>query len=364
MEVAQLLSWGKAGAIFVVVLGILVFFHELGHFLIARLSGVTVVTFSLGFGTKLITRKWGETEYCISLIPLGGYVRLLGDDPAEPVAPELEPRAFLTQAIYKKCAIVMAGPFFNFLLALIIFIGIFLTGVPILKPEIGSVQKGAAASRAGMKPGDLIQEIEGHPIHEWEEIRNTLQELGGKPLSVTVQRADRTLTLSVTPTRQFTEDLLGDTQSLWLMGIMPKGTYTVRQYGLWAATGMGFARTWDIAVLNLSSLVKIFTGKIGSENIGGPILIAQMAQQQAAEGIANILLFIAVISVSLGVMNLLPVPVLDGGHLLFFLIEGVLGRPLDLKIKERMQQVGVFLLASLMVFAFYNDIMRIFLPNE
>ncbi|MDC4226456.1 MAG: RIP metalloprotease RseP [Candidatus Manganitrophus sp.] len=169
---------------FLIVLGVLVFVHEFGHYIVARFCGVQVQTFSLGFGPRLFSRKWGPTEYCVSIIPLGGYVRLLGDDPKEEISPEERDRSFLTQSVKKKIAIVVAGPVFNLLLALFIFVGVFMTGVPSLTSEVGEVQPSSAAGAAGMQPGDRIVEIEGKPIKQWEEIRETLQINGGKELPV------------------------------------------------------------------------------------------------------------------------------------------------------------------------------------
>ena len=345
---------------FLIVLGVLVLFHEFGHFIVARFCGVQVLTFSLGFGPKIISRKWGATEYCISSVPLGGYVRLLGDDPNEPVAPELKDQSFLEKGFLKKAAIVLAGPAFNLILALLIFVGVFIHGVPSPTSDVGEVQAGSAAEKGGLKPSDKIVEIESAPILHWEEIREAIQKQGGRSLHVTVERAGSRVALQMTPTHLETTDLLGDPLSLWVIGVSPKGTYTTQKYGLFKATYMGAARTWEMMVLNMKGIVRMITGKISSDNIGGPILIAQMAGKQAAEGVMSVLLFMAVISINLGIINLFPIPILDGGHLLFFIIEAIIGRPLSLKTREVTQQIGLALIVSLMVFAFYNDIMRIF----
>jgi regulator of sigma E protease len=348
---------------FLIVLGVLVFVHEFGHYFVARLCGVQVQTFSLGFGPRLFSRKWGPTEYCVSIIPLGGYVRLLGDDPKEEVSPEERDRSFLAQSVKKKIAIVVAGPLFNLLLALLIFVGVFMTGVPSLTSEVGEVQPSSAAGAAGMKPGDRIVEIEGKPIHQWEEIRETLQKSGGKELLFVVEREGERIELKVTPMMKETQDVLGDSHQLWLIGILPKGTHTIKQYDPLTAAAMGARRTWDMITLNVLGIFRLIQGKISSDTIGGPILIAQMAGQQANEGVLNVVLFIAILSINLGIINLFPIPILDGGHLLFFIIEGIMGRPLSLKKREIAQQVGLFLIISLMVFAFYNDIMRLFIKQ-
>ncbi len=360
IDPAKWAVFGKSALLFVVVLGALVFFHELGHFLVARACGVTVVTFSLGFGPKLFSRKPGDTEYCISLIPLGGYVRMLGDDPNETVAPEQQARSFLTQNYRKKAAIVVAGPLFNFLLALLIFVSVFMIGVPVLTSHVGEVQKDSAAERGGMQAGDRVLSIEGAPIAEWEEIRKSLQERGGQALRFVVDRSGTQVDLKISPTLQSSTNLLGEPQQLWLIGVLPKGDFIVQRHNPVKAAILGVQRTWEMTVLNVVGILKLVQGKIASDNIGGPLLIAQMAGQQASEGLLNILIFMAVISINLGIMNLLPVPILDGGHLLFFTIEAIMGRPLQMRTREMAQQAGLFLLISLMVFAFYNDIMRVF----
>lgn len=348
---------------FLIVLGVLVFVHEFGHYIVARFCGVQVQTFSLGFGPRLFSRKWGPTEYCISIIPLGGYVRLLGDDPKEEISPEERDRSFLTQSVKKKIAIVVAGPLFNLLLALFIFVGVFMTGVPSLTSEVGEVQPSSAAGEAGMQPGDRIVEIEGKSINQWEEIRETLQMNGGKELQFVVEREGQRVNLKITPMLKETQDVLGDSHQLWLIGILPKGTHTIKQYDPLTAAMMGAERTWEMISLNVTGIFRLIQGRISSDSIGGPILIAQMAGQQANEGILNVVLFIAILSINLGIINLFPIPILDGGHLLFFIIEGIMGHPLSLKTREIASQVGLFIIISLMVFAFYNDIMRLFIKQ-
>lgn len=345
---------------FLVVLGVLVFVHEFGHYIVARMCGVQVQTFSLGFGPRLLSKKVGPTEYCLSVIPLGGYVRLLGDDPKEEVSPEEQGRSFLAQSVKKKIAIVVAGPLFNLLLALFIFVGVFMAGVPILTSDVGEVQAESAAAQGGMMSGDRVVSIEGKPISQWEEIRETLQKSGGKELRFVVERDGKQVDLKITPTMKETKDVLGDTHPLWLIGILPKGSHIIKHYDPLTAAYMGARRTWDMIALNVVGIFRLIQGRIPSDSIGGPILIAQMAGQQANEGVMNVVLFIAILSINLGIINLFPIPILDGGHLVFFIIEGILGRPLSLKKREIAQQVGLFIIISLMVFAFYNDIMRFF----
>jgi len=345
---------------FLVVLGVLVLVHEFGHFIVARWCGVQVETFSLGFGPKIASKKVGATEYCLSLIPLGGYVRMLGDDPNEEVDSEDADRAFLTQAVSKKIAIVFAGPFFNLILAFFIFVGVFLVGVPALTPDVGEVQEGSAAEAGGLLAGDKILSIEGEAVTQWEDIRTTLQKSEGRGLDFLVMREGSETHLSIAPTMKEVEDVFGDPKQLWLIGILPTGDQMTKRYGPINAIVMGMERTVSTTALNVVGIFKLIQGKISSDNIGGPIMIAQMAGQQASQGFLNVILFVAILSINLGIINLFPIPVLDGGHLIFFGIEAIIGRPVSIKKREIAQQVGLFLIVSLMVFAFYNDIMRFF----
>lgn len=349
---------------FLVVLGILVIVHEFGHFIVARWCGVQVETFSVGFGPKIASKKVGPTEYCLSMIPLGGYVRMLGDDPNEEVDSELVDRAFLTQHVSKKIAIVFAGPFFNLMLAFFIFVGVFLVGVPALIPDVGEVQEGSAAEAGGMLAGDKVLSIEGEEVTQWEDIRTTLQKSEGRGLNFQVMREGRETDLLITPTVKTVDDVFGEPKQLWLIGILPTGDQMTKNYGLIDAIVMGMEKTISSTVLNVVGIVKLIQGKISADNIGGPIMIAKMAGDQASQGLLSVVLFTAILSINLGIINLFPIPVLDGGHLFFFAIEAIIGRPVSLKKREIAQQVGLFLIVSLMVFAIYNDIMRFFVNSS
>jgi regulator of sigma E protease len=362
----------------IVVLSILIFFHELGHFLVARRLGVKVLKFSLGFGPKLIGRQIGETEYLISAFPLGGYVKLLGEDPTEATTPEDEARSFSSQSVGRRIAIVAAGPVFNFILAFLIFVAAFSIGFPNLSSQIGEVQKGAPAEQAGLKPGDVVVAIEGKPVMFWDEIKVAIQKYGGKEIRLAVvdcknyQELDRCLKeragsqqiLKLAPKEEEAKTLLGDKIKEWRIGVSPKGTFITKRYDPMTATVLGAKRTWEITKFTVLGIVRLIERRIPANTIGGPILIAQLAGQQASEGLINISFFIAILSINLGVINFLPIPILDGGHLLFFIIEAVMGRPVSLKKREVAQQVGLFILLALMFFAFYNDIMRLLKPGS
>ncbi|MBI5745507.1 MAG: RIP metalloprotease RseP [Nitrospirae bacterium] len=348
---------------FVFVLGILVFFHELGHFLIARRIGVKVLKFSLGFGPKLVGRKIGETEYLISSVPLGGYVKLLGEDPTEEMSPEDKGRSFSDQPVGKRIAIVMAGPLFNLILAALIFVFLFMVGIPLLTTEIGDVIGDSPAMKAGVLPGDKIVAINGKEISLWDEMKEIIEKNRDQAMTFTVRRGDNRIDLKITPMVVDDENPLKEKVRVGRIGVRPKGTFITKRYNPVSAVMLGIERTWNITALTVLGIIKIFQREIPADTIGGPILILQMAGQQASEGFVNIMLFIAILSINLGVINLFPIPILDGGHVLFFLIEAVMGKPVSIKKREVAQQIGLFLLVSLMLFAFYNDIMRFFIKQ-
>lgn len=343
----------------VVGLGLLIVFHEFGHFLIAKLSGVGVVTFSVGFGPKLFVRKKGETEYALSAFPLGGYVKMIGEDPDEEVSQADRERSFAHKSLFKRCAIVFAGPGFNLMLAVLLLMVVFVFyGVPVMSTLVSGVEKGSPAEQAGVAKGDRIVAIDGKAVTEWEELSQTIKGSQGKPVNLEIRRGSETVKVAVQPTKKEGRSVFGERKDDWMIGIGSQGTIEKGKPGL--AIGRAFTQTWDYIKITLLAFYKMITGDVSPKNIGGPILIAQMAGQQAQEGVGNFLHFLAVLSINLGVLNLLPVPVLDGGHLLFFLVEAVIRKPVSVRVREMAQQVGICLLALLMVYAFYNDIVRFF----
>ncbi|HSR10896.1 MAG TPA: RIP metalloprotease RseP [Thermodesulfobacteriota bacterium] len=348
----------------VIVLGVLIFVHELGHFIMAKKSGVGVLTFSLGFGPKIFGRKVGETQYQISLIPLGGYVKMVGEEPGEKLPPELIPKSFSSQPVGKRLAIVFAGPFFNFLFAVVAFTLIFMVGMPALLPEVGEVKPDFPAFRAGLQKGDLITEVDGAPVQRWEDLAKTIHDsTRQKPLVFTVKRGEKTFQISVTPEITTQKNIFGDDIQIGLVGISPSGNSFTERFGPIKAVSLGLVQSWSFTKLTVISVVKMIEGKVSPKTIGGPILIAQLAGQQAKAGVLSLIFFMAVISINLVILNILPIPVLDGGHIFFFLIEAVIGKPVSLKIRERAQQIGVFVIIFLMLLVFYNDISRIFGPT-
>ena len=346
----------------IIVLGVLIFFHELGHFLVARLLGVGVEKFSLGFGPKLVGKKIGITEYLISAIPLGGYVKMVGESPDSELDPSDIPISFTHKHVFKRILIVAAGPLFNILLALIIFFGIFqISGLLILKPGIGEVKEGTPAYMAGLKKDDLVVSIDGVDISSWEDMANAIMESKGKTLAISVLRGDTILTKDVAPEVKQFKNIFNEDVDRYVIGITASGEVTRKDLNFFQAFSESFIQTYQITALTIKGVVKLFQGTVSPKTLGGPIMIAQMAGQQAKEGVVNFVFFIALISINLAILNFLPIPVLDGGHLLFFFIEAVKGSPVSVKIREISQQAGIFVLILLMIYVFYNDIARVFL---
>ena len=344
---------------FVIVLGVLIFFHEFGHFLIARLFGVGVEKFSLGFGPRLIGKKFGRTDYRISAIPLGGYVKMVGEEPDAEVAPADIPISFTHKHVLKRMCIVAAGPFFNILLAVIIFFSIFLiSGLFILKASVGEVREGSPALAAGLKPGDEITAIDGKPVSNWNDMTEIIGASNGRTLKISVKRAGTDLVFQITPELIPAKDIFGEDIKRYVIGISSGGEFNTRKLNPFQAMAESFRQTYNIIELMVVIIGKLITGSISTDTIGGPIMIAKMAGDQAKTGIENLIFFLALISVNLAIINLLPIPVLDGGHLLFFIIEAVKGHPVSLKVREVAQQIGLFIILLLVILVFYNDIFR------
>lgn len=441
---------------FVIVIGVLILIHEFGHFIVARATGVGVERFSIGFGPVLLRWRGKETEYCLSAIPMGGYVKMVGEEsPLEGGgSPQSDPsKSFALKPLWARFLIVFAGPGMNFVLAAVIFAIVLATvGRPVWPPVVGKVGEGGPAAAAGLRTGDVIKAVDGRPISNWEDLDRLTAGSDGKPLrflvgrggleqtvtvaprrtvvrdpifreareswdlglgpqlipqigsvspgspaekaglkaadavlmvageavftpedlmqaiqkragqtfEITVEREGRRETLTVTAERKTEKNAAGEETQIGRIGVaIVTKTVTYEPYSPVAAIGHGAARTWDMTVVTVKGLWKILSRQIESSNIGGPIQIASEAGRQAKEGLGSLALFTAIISVNLAVLNLLPVPMLDGGHLLFFLIEAVLGRPLSLKKREAAQQLGFVLLMLLMVYALYNDLVRI-----
>lgn len=352
-------NWVYSIVAAVVGLGLLIVFHEFGHFLLAKLSGVGVLTFSVGFGPKLWVIKKGETEYALSAFPLGGYVKMVGEDPDEEVPQSQIEKSFAHKSLLKRIAIVVAGPGFNLLLAVLLLTVVYtFYGVPVMSTQVSGVEKGSPAEKAGIVKGDRIVAIDGSEVTEWEDLSTRIKASGGKALGFQIRRGTETVNVTVQPSKKENRNIFGELKDDWMIGIGSQVSIEKGKPGL--AVVKAVYQTYDYAKLTLVAFYKMIVGDVSPRNIGGPILIAQLAGQQAQEGLGSFLAFLAVLSINLGVLNLLPVPVLDGGHLLFFLVEAVIRKPVSLRYREMAQQVGICLLGLLMIYAFYNDILRFF----
>ncbi|MBI4690208.1 MAG: RIP metalloprotease RseP [Nitrospirae bacterium] len=437
----------------IVLLGILILVHEFGHFIFAKLLGVRVLKFSLGFGPKLIGGKYGDTEYLISAIPLGGYVKPLGEEPGEEIKEEDRPFAFNYQPVWKRAAIVFAGPVFNLFLAAVIFSVIFFSGVPIPKPyvgkivkdspavkagfmigdrivsidgsdvhgwddidslvnknhgktlllkierdkritelsltpvkkidknifgedteiwdigippllypDIGEVLRGSHAEKAGIKRGDRIVEIEGAAMKTWEDMTEIIHKSPGKPLIFKIRRDELVMSLTITPAKETFTTPTGEKKEIGLIGIKPMGNTFIKKFGPIDSVSLGIKRTWEMCVLTVVVVIKLIQRIVPAETLGGPIMIVQMAGQQASLGIMNFFAFMAILSINLGILNLLPIPVLDGGHLMFLSVEAIRRRPLSERAMMIAQRIGLAFIITLMIFVLYNDAIRIVVP--
>ena len=345
---------------FIIVLGVLISFHEFGHFLLAKLFNVMVLKFSLGFGPKLIGKKIGETEYVISAFPLGGYVKLLGENDDEEITPEEAHRSFSTQPVVNKIAIAAAGPVFNFLLAFLLFCGIYvLAGYPIMTAEVGQVRPNSPAHKAGILTGDIIEYIEGKKINKWRDIKEFVEKSPDRGLKMVILRGDKRTSTVVFPEEETVKNIFGEEIRSPLIGIVASGSIKTVQLGLFQAIREGGEKTWEVTALTVLTIVKLFQGIIPLKTLGGPIMIGQLTGEIARENLSYLFPFMAVISINLAILNLLPVPVLDGGMILFFLIEIAIRKPISIKKREMAQKIGFFFLILLMAIVFYNDLLRI-----
>jgi regulator of sigma E protease len=434
----------------IILFGVIIFIHELGHFLFAKVLGVRVLKFSLGFGPKIIGKKYGDTEYLLSSIPLGGYVKMLGEQSDDELSEEEKPFAYNYQPVWKRVIIVASGPLFNLAFAVLLFIFIFLSGVPTPYPDVGKIQENSPAAKAGLMTGDRVLAIDGNVIQSWDELDESLQKSSGKPLLFNVQRGKEVIELPVTPVSKTGKNLFGEEEAYWdigassllypvvgelvkggraeeagmregdriakidgtpietwqdmtaiihsnagnllhftierddhiitksitpekknisipgseeqelgIIGIKHVGNDFIKTYNFPDAVSLGVKKTWEISVLTLVVIVKLIQRVLPIEVIGGPIFILQMAGEQASRGLLDFFFFMAVININLGILNLLPIPILDGGHIVFLGIEAIRKKPLSEKIVAISQRVGIAVLITLMAFAFYNDIMRL-----
>ncbi|MEW5721658.1 MAG: RIP metalloprotease RseP [Thermodesulfobacteriota bacterium] len=435
----------------IIVLGLLIFVHELGHFLVAKILGVRVERFSLGFPPKMVGKRIGETEYMISWIPLGGYVKMFGEHPdeTEEVPPEERHRSFSHKPAWARFLIVLAGPFFNLLFTFLVLWAILLaTGLEKYSTTIGLVTPGGPAAESGIQAGDTVLAVDGQAVTEFSQIRSLVLGAQGHPLVFSMERGGRTFSVELSPRKTQYENIYGEVQEEYLVGISPyrsavvglverdspafkagikegdqvvaiggepvgswydvddrvlgagdapleftllrqgaritltltprielipnaKGGFDPRpeigmfhqvereSIGPFTALYWAWSKTLYFTEVTFTSIVKLFERKVSIKTLGGPIFIAELAGRKAKAGFLELIHLAAFISLNLGFLNLLPIPVLDGGHLFFFALEGVFRRPISIRVRERAQQVGIVILLSLMVLIFYNDIARL-----
>jgi regulator of sigma E protease len=348
---------------FVAVLGIMIFFHELGHFIVAKYFGVKVLKFALGFGPTLAAKVVGETEYSIRYFPLGGFVKMLGEDPEDDEAPNLTPdeyeKSFENKHVLKRMAIVSAGPVFNLVLALVLFCGIYLvSGIHFMAPEIGQVTANSPAYRAKLLKGDVIISVQGKKVERWSDIKEHIRDKAGMSLIVTVKRDNEIINLAVTPEETVTKNEFGEEIKSSLIGIVASGSINQLKLGPWRAIKEGFRETWKWIKLTFLVIGKLFQGVVSIKTLGGPILIGQMTGEIAQKNLGYLVPFMAIISINLGILNLFPIPILDGGLIVFLLIELFTGKPLSIRNRQLAQKVGIALLVLLMIIVTYNDLSR------
>ena len=359
------------------VLTIVVFFHELGHFMVGRWCGVTIKAFSIGFGPELFgfNDKHG-TRWKISAIPLGGYVKFLGDENAasvpdaeqiESLSAEERKGALHTQPLWARAAIVAAGPIANFILSIVIFACLLmLYGKPVTPARVDEITVGSAAEAAGFEVGDIMLSIDGNAIEAFSDVQRLVMMSSNDNLEIIVDRGGERVTLHATPRRQEITDQFGNKQKIGILGIrhLAKADDVItKRYGPGDALIGGVHETYFIIERTLGYIGRIVVGKEDADQLGGPIRVAQVSGQVATLGLAALLNLAGMLSVSIGLINLFPIPMLDGGHLLFFAFEAVRGKPLSMKSQEMGFKIGLAVVLSLMLFATFNDITHVFLSD-
>jgi regulator of sigma E protease len=358
---------------FLFVLSLVVFFHELGHFLVARWCGVRILVFSIGFGPELVgfNDRHG-TRWKIAAIPLGGYVKFFGDENAASVPDRTQlkdmdaadrERSFMFQPVAKRAAIVAAGPVANFILAIVIFAGIFMIyGMQTLTPRVDEVQPGSPAAVAGFQPGDMVLAIDGQKIDSFADMQRIVADSAGEPLKITVDRKGAQIVLTATPVLHEEKDIFGNVQRIGLLGIKRSpapGDVKYQPVSPPRAVVLGVQETWFVVDKTLTYIGRVVVGREAANQLGGPIRIAQMSGEVASISFVALIHLAAVLSVSIGLLNLFPIPLLDGGHLLFYSIEAARGRPLSERAQEVGFRIGFAIVIMLMIFATFNDIVHL-----
>jgi len=370
----DVLHWLEHGLpAFVFVITVVVFFHELGHFAMARAFGIGVEAFSIGFGPTIFS--WSDrhgTRWKVSWIPLGGYVKFLGDADAAST-PDREAIAAMSQQqrasifqmkpLYQRALVVAAGPVANFVLAIAIFAAIFMfLGRQVIRPVVSTVQPHSAAAAAGFKPGDVIKSVDGRAIESFSDLQSIIAMSPGRLVHVTVSRDGKQLRLAATPRLQVETDRFGNRLKLGVLGIANKivpSEVEIVHYGLFGAVGEASSQTWDVVSGTMTHLWRMVAGQEDASQLTGPVGIAQVSAQVASVSFFDLFPLAALLSISIGLVNLFPVPMLDGGHLLYYGIETVMGRPLGARAQDMGFRVGLAVMLALMALATWNDLVRL-----
>ncbi|BCD68311.1 RIP metalloprotease RseP [Nitratiruptor sp. YY09-18] len=339
-------------------LSVMIIFHEMGHFLAARFFGVTVERFSVGFGPILLKKRCCGTEWAISTFPLGGYVKMKGQDDTDPLKTSSDPDSYTAKKPWQRIIILLAGPFANFLLAFLLYLIVALAGYNTLAPKIGKVLPNSAAQAAGLKPGDEIVAIDNHPIKTWEDLSRIIAH-ANHPLYITVKRRQETLHLTIKPKMTKTKNIFGEEVKRPMIGIAPAQEYIKVKLSLLQAINMAWDKTVEATKFIVVGLEKLLEGVVSPKEIGGVITIMDVTAKASQVGIVALLSLSALISVNLGILNLLPIPALDGGHIIFNLYEWITNRAPSQEVLYRLTLAGWVFLVGLMGLGLYNDINRL-----
>lgn len=345
--------------IFLLILSILIIVHEFGHFITAKRVGVKVEKFSLGFGPQLLKKKKHDTEYSISAIPLGGYIKLAGDDLEEYKGEKFE---YYSKSVWQRFQIVFFGPFLNYCLGLLCFWIICVAGFPTLTTKIGGLVDGFGAKKAGLLAGDKILAVDGKRVDYWEDLQKIIQSKSeSTEVSLSVLRDNREFTVDVSIKEKQMDDQLGQKKNVGLLGITPFDQIVEVRYGPIKSVAISIQKTWELTGMTYKALWRMITGKLSMrESVAGPLGIFYITSKAASFGITAVIHLIAVLSISLAIFNLLPLPVLDGGHIFLLIMEKIRKRPLSLKIERIVTQIGLTIIITLGIFVTYNDILRLF----
>lgn len=342
---------------FLAVLSVLVLVHEFGHFIVAKRSGIRVEKFSFGFGPKLVGITRGGTEYLISAIPLGGYVKMAGDEPGESLTGARW--EFLSRSVFTRFSVIVAGPVLNYIMAFIVFSVIFMFGSPTMTTEVGGLLKDYPAEKSGLVTGDKVVAVDGKGVTYWEDMTAAIHGHAGGPVRLTIERKGATVDIAIEPIVRSTKDIFGKETKISLVGISPSQRIESVRYGFLASLDRGAKKLLQLTAMTYKAIWAMIIGQMSfKESMTGPIGIFVITGQAAKLGFIYILHLMGILSASLAIFNLLPLPVLDGGHILFLIIEKLRGKPLSMKAQEAIANVGITLLIMLTAFIFYSDIMK------